>query len=149
VVAGDTGPRSLPVLMALPGWPQRLLPPNDESPYPNLRCVIEASLVCGWQKLILEEPGVTVVVRSGADWKQVWRNQPGLDESQVQASGWPKSPLGDLSAVTSNDFVVPADVGLEGTDGQTPGCLAGEFAEALPLTLARADALADRLHYPV
>ncbi|HLQ43587.1 MAG TPA: serine/threonine-protein kinase, partial [Planctomycetaceae bacterium] len=131
VVAGDTGPRSLPVLMALPGWPQRLLPPNDESPYPNLRCVIESSLVCGWQKLILEEPGVTVVVRSGADWKQVWRNQPSLDESQFQASGWPKSPLGDLSATTSNDFVVPAEVGLKGTDGQAPGCLVGEFAEAL------------------
>ncbi|HLQ43170.1 MAG TPA: hypothetical protein VK137_00460, partial [Planctomycetaceae bacterium] len=88
-------------------------------------------------------------VRSGAEWKQVWRNQPGLDESQFQASGWPKSPLGDLSAVTSNDFVVPADIGLKGTDGQTPGCLVGEFAEALPLTLARADALADRLQYPV
>ncbi len=149
VVAGGAGTKSVPVLLALPGWPQNPLPKPAENGYENLQWTIESSLVCGWQKLILEEPGTTAVVRTGADWKREWRTQPTLDESQFQASGWPKKPLTELSTATGGDFVIPADIGIKGTDGQSPGWPVGEFPDSAGLTLARADALADRMRYPV
>ena len=149
VLSGINVPQSTPVLLALPGWQQVLLPDNDQSPYPNLNWQIESSVVCGWQKLILEEPGATKSVRDGAAWKEIWRNQPTLDPSQFQAVSWPKTPPTDFAALSANELGLPNELGLKGTDGQSPGCTVNDFAMPTPLTLARADALADRAPYPI
>ena len=149
VFAGNAGPHSKPVLLALPGWPQNPLPKPDQNLYENLRWTIENSLICGWQKLILEEPGSTAIVRTGGDWKRDWRNQPTLDESQFQASGWPTSPLIDLAAAKGSDFVVSNDIGVKATDSQPLGGPATEFVEAAPLTIARSEALANRMQHAV
>lgn len=149
VLAAVDSPQAAPVLLELPGWQQALLPGDDQSLYPNLRWQIESSAVCGWQKLILEEPGATNVVRDGAAWKDIWRNQPTLDSSQFQAVRWPKSPLADMAALSPNALGLPTELGLKASDGQTPGCSANDFATPTPLTLARADAMADRAAYPI
>ncbi|MBC7815778.1 MAG: serine/threonine protein kinase, partial [Planctomycetaceae bacterium] len=149
VLAGINTPQAAPVLLALPGWQQALLPGNDQSPYPSLNWQIESSAVCGWQKLILEEPGATKIVRDGAAWKEIWRNQPTFDPSQFQAASWPKTPPADLAALSANELGLPSELGLKGSDGQTPGCSVNDFAMPTPLTLARADALADRAAYPI
>ena len=149
VIAGNAGPQSSPVLLTLTGWPQNPLPKPDQNLYDNLRWTFESSLICGWQKLILEEPGSTSVLRTGGDWKRDWRNQPMLDESQFQASGWPKTPLVNLATAKGSDFVVPVDIGVKSTDGQPLGCPVSEFMEPTPLALARASALADRMRHPV
>ncbi len=149
VIAGNAGPQNSPVLLALPGWPQNPLPKPDQNLYDNLRWTFESSLICGWQKLILEEPGSTSIVRTGGDWKRDWRNQPMLDESQFQASGWPKAPLMDLAVAKGSDFAVPSDIGVKSTDGQPLGCPANDFLEPTPITLARSEALADRMRHPV
>lgn len=149
VIAGNTGPQSSPVLLALPGWPQNPLPKPDQNLYDNLRWTFESSLICGWQKLILEEPGSTSVLRTGGDWKRDWRNQPMLDESQFQASAWPKAPIVDLVSAKGSDFVVPVDAGVKSTDGLPLGWPANDFNEPMPITLARSEALADRMRHPV
>lgn len=149
VVAGITGPQGAPVLLALPGWTQNVLPRDNESLYPNLRWVVESSFVCGWQKLILEEAGTSNVVRDGSAWKQIWKSQANLDESQFQASGWPKTPVADWEGLKASTFDVSADVSVKGTDGQAPGSPTSDFVESTVLPLARADALADRAQYPV
>ncbi len=149
VLAGVSLPQAVPVLLALPGWQQALLPGNDQSLYPNLNWQIESSAVCGWQKLILGELGDTKVVRDGAAWKDVWRNQPSLESSQFQAISWPKTPPADFAALSANELGLPNDLGLKGSDGQTPGCSVNDFAISTPLTLAQADALADRAAYPI
>lgn len=149
VIAGNSVPQSSPVLLALPGWPQNPLPKPDQNLYDNLRWTFESSLICGWQKLISEEPGSTTVVRTGGDWKRDWRNQPMLDESQFQASAWPKTPLVDLVSAKGSDFAVPADAGVKSTDGQPLGWPAMDFMEPTPITLARSAALADRMRHPV
>ncbi len=149
VLAGVNAPQAAPVLLALPGWQQALLPGNDQSPYPSLNWQVESSAVCGWQKLILEEPGATKVVRDGAAWKEIWRNQLALESSQFQASSWPKTPPADFAALSANELGLPNELGLKGSDGQTPGCSINDFAMPSPLTLARADALVDRAAYPI
>jgi serine/threonine-protein kinase len=149
VLAGVSAPQAAPVLLALPGWQQALLPANDQSPYPNLQWQIESSVVCGWQKLILEEPGATKIVRDGAAWKEIWRNQALLDPSQFQTASWPKTAPADLAALSANDLGLPTELGLKASDGQTPGCPLTDFATPTPLTLARADALTDRARYPI
>ncbi len=149
VLSGVAAPQSSPVLLALPGWQQALLPGKGESPYPSLRWVIESSLVCGWQKLILDEPGTTSAIRNGADWKNVWHNQPTLEESQFPMIAWPQSPPSDFGNVSPRSLAVTAEVGLKGTDGQTPGCPVADFVDAAGLALARADALADRAQYSI
>ncbi len=149
VLAGVNAPQAAPVLLALPGWQQALLPGNDQSPYPSLNWQIESSAVCGWQKLILGELGETNVVRDGAAWKEIWRNQPSLETSQFQAISWPKTPPVDFAALSANELGLPTELGLKGSDGQTPGCSLNDFAMPTPLTLARADALADRAAYPI
>lgn len=149
VLAGVNAPQATPVLLALPGWQQVLLPANDQSPYPNLKWQIESSAVCGWQKLILEEPGATQIVRDGAAWKGIWREQSSLDLAQFHSASWPKSPPFDLASLSANDLGLPSDLGLKGTDGHPPGCPVTDFASPAPLTLARADALIDRATYPI
>lgn len=149
VLAGTIAPQATPVLLALPGWQQVPLPGNDQSPYPNLKWEIESSAVCGWQKLILEEPGATQVVRDAATWKEVWRNQPTLELSQFAAASWPKTPPANFASLSANELGLPNELGLKGTDGQTPGCPVNDFALPTAVTLARADALADRAAYPI
>jgi serine/threonine-protein kinase len=149
VLAGIAGPQAAPVLLALPGWQQTLLPGNDQSPYPNLSWQIESSVVCGWQKLILGELGEAKVVRDGAAWKDIWRNQPSLDSAQFQAINWPKTPPTDFSTLVANELGLPNELGLKGSDGQTPGCTINDFATPSLLTLARAETLADRATYPI
>jgi serine/threonine-protein kinase len=149
VLAGVNVPQATPVLLALPGWPQALLPGNDQSLYPGLNWQMESSAVCGWQKLILGELGETKVIRDGAAWKEIWRNQPSLETSQFQAISWPKTPPAEFAALSANELDLPHELGLKGSDGQTPGCSINDFAIPTPLTLARADALADRAAYPI
>ena len=149
VLAGVNIPQAAPVLLALPGWQQALLPGNDQNPYPSLKWQIESSAVCGWQKLILEEPGVTQIVRDGTAWKGVWRDQPSLDVTQFHSASWPKTPPLDFAALSANDLGLPSELGLKGTDGQAPGCPVNDFASPTALTLARADALIDRAAYPI
>jgi len=149
VLAGVSAPQSVPVLLALPGWQAALLPSNDQSPYANLKWQIESSAVCGWEKLILEEPGVTQVVRDGAAWKDVWRNQPSLELSQFSAANWPATPPTDFISLSPNAVGLPHELGLKGTDGQPPGCPVNDFAAPTGLTYARADALMQRAAYPI
>lgn len=149
VLAGINTPQAAPVLLALPGWQQALLPGDDQSPYPSLNWHIESSVVCGWQKLILEEPGATKIVRDGAAWKDIWRNQATFDPSQFQSVSWPKTPPSDFGLLSANELGLPNDLGLKGSDGQTPGCTVNDFATPAPLTLARAEALTDRAPYPI
>lgn len=149
VLAGMNAPQAAPVLLALPGWQQALLPGNDQSPYPSLKWQIESSVVCGWQKLILEEPGATQIVRDGAAWKGVWREQSSLDVTQFHSASWPKTPPLDLASLSANDLGLPNELGLKGTDGQAPGCPVNDFASPTAITLARADAQIDRAAYPL
>ena len=149
VFAGVTAPQIAPVLLAMPGWPQALLPGNDQSLYPGLNWQIESSAICGWQKLIREEPGATQVVRDGAAWKEVWRNQPSLELSQFVAASWPKTPPANFASLSANSLGLPTELGLKGTDGQAPGCPVNDFASPTAVTLARAAALADRAAYPI
>ena len=149
VLAGVNGPQAAPVLLALPGWQQTLLPGNDQSPYPNLKWQIESSAICGWQKLILEEPGSTQIVRDAAAWKGIWRNQPSLELAQFHSASWPKTPPVDFASLAVNALGQPTELGLKGTDGQAPGCSVNDFATPTALTLARADAMIDRAGYPL
>lgn len=149
VLAGVNLPQATPVLLALPGWQQALLPGSDQSPYPSLKWQIESSAVCGWQKLILEEPGVTQVVRDGAGWKDIWRNQTTLDPSQFHTGTWPKTPPLDFASLSANDLGLPSELGLKGSDGQPPGCPVNDFASPAALTLARVEAQIDRAMYPI
>lgn len=149
VLSGVNLPQAAPVLLALPGWQQALLPGSDQSPYPSLKWQIESSAICGWQKLILEEPGATQVIRDGAAWKEIWRNQPSLELSQFQAASWPKAPPFDFASLSAKELGLPNELGLKGTDGQAPGCPVNDFASPTLLTLARVDALIDRAAYPI
>lgn len=149
VLAGVNIPQAAPVLLALPGWQQSLLPGNDQNPYPSLKWQIESSAVCGWQKLILEEPGVTQIVRDGTAWKTVWRDQPSLDVAQFHSASWPKTPPFDFASLSANDLGLPSELGLKGTDGQAPGCPVNDFASPNAITLARADVQIDRAAYPI
>lgn len=148
-LAGVSVPQAAPVLLALPGWQQALLGSGDQSPYPNLRWHVESSVVCGWQKLILDEPGATQVIRDGAAWKAVWLNQSSLETSQFQAASWPKSPPADFASISPNTIGLPTELGAKGTDGQPPGCSVNDFASPAALTLARASAMLDRATYPM
>ncbi len=149
VLAGVNAPQAVPVLLALPGWQQALLPSNDQSPYANLKWQIESSAVCGWQKLILEEPGVMQAVRDGASWKDVWRNQSSLELSQFSAANWPATPPTDFLSLSPNALGLPNELGLKGTDGQSPGCPVNDFAAPTDLAKARTDALMERAAYPI
>ena len=149
VLAGVTAPQAAPVLLALPGWQQALLPGNDQSPYPSLKWQIESSAVCGWQKLILEEPRATQVARDGAAWKAIWRDQPSLDVAQFHSASWPKTPPFGFASLSANELGLPNELGLKGTDGQAPGCPINDFASPTAITLARADAQTDRAAYPI
>ncbi len=149
VLAGVNAPQAVPVLLALPGWQQALLASNDQSPYANLKWQIESSAVCGWQKLILEEPGVTQAVRDGAAWKGIWRNQPSLELSQFSAANWPATPPTDFISLSPNALGLPNELGLKGTDGLPPGCPVNDFAAPTELTYARTDALMERAAYPI
>ncbi|TXT38193.1 MAG: hypothetical protein FD138_447, partial [Planctomycetota bacterium] len=51
--------------------------------------------------------------------------------------------------LSANELGLPNELGLKGTDGQTPGCPVNDFASPTAVTLARADALADRAAYPI
>lgn len=148
-LAGVGQPAATPVLLAIPGWKPALLPADHHSLYPNLTWQIEGSALCAWSKLILDEPGAISVVRDGAAWKNVWRNQPGLDVTQFQSGQWPKSVPDDLAALSVNELGLPTEFGLKGTDGQAPGCPIRDFATVAPLTLARASALVDRASYRI
>lgn len=149
VLAGVNIPQAAPVLLALPGWQQALLPGKDQSPYPSLKWQVESSAVCGWQKLILEEPGTTQVARDGAAWKNIWREQPSLDVAQFHSASWPKTPPFDFASLSANDLGLPSELGLKGTDGQAPGCPVNDFASPTAITLARVDAQIDRAAYPI
>ena len=149
VLAGVTNPQATPVLLALPGWQQELLPGNDQNPYPSLKWQIESSAICGWQKLILEEPGATQIARDGAAWKGIWRDQPSVDVAQFHSANWPKRPPVDFASLSANELGLPTELGLKGTDGQAPGCPVNDFASPTALTLARASALIDRAAYPI
>lgn len=149
VLAGVNAPQAAPVLLALPGWQQSLLPGKDQNPYPSLTWQIESSAICGWQKLILEEPGATQIVRDGAAWKAVWRDQPSLDVTQFHSAIWPKTPPLDVASLSANELGLPSELGLKGTDGQAPGCPVNDFASPTAITLAQANALIDRAAYPI
>ncbi len=149
VLCGLAGPSNSPVLLAIPGWQSSPLPGAGQSSYPKLEWVVDSSLVSGWQKLILEEPGSTLLIQNGAGWKNIWQNQAVLDESQFQTVNWPRTPPSDWATLTKSSLLLPADLGRKGTDGQPPGCPAGDLTDPTPIALARADHLADRARYPI
>ena len=110
VLAGVNAPQAAPVLLALPGWPQALLPGNDQSLYPGLNWQIESSAVCGWQKLILGELGETKVVRDGAALRAESRcQQRSVDLGQIDPG--PADGRADYQADGAHRRLLPVRLG--------------------------------------